>query len=275
MTGCQEELKAFRKRQAAKDGGQMEAEENEQTLIESDDDLMKYFDHRFPRDRWQITRQHDGSYIFKRQDQILDAATRPSDEGTSKMTNLSDPALNRNKKASTNGSKKSKIPMNKRLRSPSGRSTSSPSQPRKLPKQRRASERNEQFGNLKKWEKEINKTCKENNEAELTVENNVDDRELDSDNFEYVCSLVGVPPRCKDFLVGCECGNSGGNCESNKEKCSCMTEMQGEIPYDHGGILKFAPGRPIYECNDNCSCDKERCINRVVQKGRKIPVSRL
>lgn len=52
----------------------------------------------------------------------------------------------------------------------------------------------------------------------------------------------------------------------------CPNQAGTDFMYQDGGIVKFQPGRPIYECNSACLCNIN-CRNRVVQRGRKIPLT--
>ena len=70
-----------------------------------------------------------------------------------------------------------------------------------------------------------------------------------------------------DPPLGCEC--EGGACGLRTEK-TCCPKMFGQLfPYNAFGRLRVDVGRPIYECNKRCICEKN-CTNRVVQKGRKV-----
>ena len=78
----------------------------------------------------------------------------------------------------------------------------------------------------------------------------------------YVLDYVKVN---NDFWAGCSC--KAGFC---KEGCSCVEENG--MSYDKNGRLIWMTSDPaINECNERCSCGLD-CPNRVVQRGRKIPL---
>jgi hypothetical protein len=65
-----------------------------------------------------------------------------------------------------------------------------------------------------------------------------------------------------NFLSCCSCTD---NCR-DAEKCECILNSGG-ISYDiHGRLMRDKPAG-IYECNDLCSCNVNRCKNRVVGRG--------
>merc|ERR1711911_499414 len=39
------------------------------------------------------------------------------------------------------------------------------------------------------------------------------------------------------------------------------------VGYYIGGLLNVNDPSLIYECHENCRCDAESCVNRLVQKG--------
>ncbi|VVC44969.1 Hypothetical protein CINCED_3A004403 [Cinara cedri] len=68
------------------------------------------------------------------------------------------------------------------------------------------------------------------------------------------------------------CCNCEGPC--NTSNCKCV-QTNGECLYDENGRLNsnfdyFNPSGIIYECNLRCRCHKQKCGNRVIQKGIKI-----
>ncbi|XP_065214992.1 histone-lysine N-methyltransferase SUV39H2-like [Planococcus citri] len=109
------------------------------------------------------------------------------------------------------------------------------------------------------------------NEAEITVENNVDLEVLPA-NFTYVNNNVpgyGVTIPT-DPPIGCNCLLG---CAWSKQKIvsgSCCTDNADVEPaYDDNKRLIFTKRKPIYECNKKCTCDKS-CPNRVVQNGTNV-----
>ncbi len=71
----------------------------------------------------------------------------------------------------------------------------------------------------------------------------------------------------EDPLLGCECGPDG--CSSASSKC-CPDTNDASFPYTRFGRLHLEVGMPIFECNKRCTCSPEHCVNRVVQRGRKV-----
>lgn len=71
-----------------------------------------------------------------------------------------------------------------------------------------------------------------------------------------------------DFWAGCMC--EGGIC---KRDCSCIDDdTHSGMYYDKKGrLLMNHNGPAINECNERCNCGMD-CPNRVVQRGRKIPL---
>ncbi|XP_023212048.1 histone-lysine N-methyltransferase SUV39H2-like [Centruroides sculpturatus] len=128
-----------------------------------------------------------------------------------------------------------------------------------------ARKRKEVLFELKKWETEIN-TMSEI--CPVFVENDVD-LEGPPQNFIYITDYkagdgIEIPD---DPLVGCECHN----CYENQKNC-CSMQSGGKFAYTKYGYLKVPKGTPIYECNKRCKCGDD-CLNRVVQKGRKIKLA--
>ncbi|KAF8476937.1 hypothetical protein BDZ91DRAFT_769233 [Kalaharituber pfeilii] len=94
-------------------------------------------------------------------------------------------------------------------------------------------------------------------------------------SFEFVLrykmgdGVIDFVKENSDFWAGCSC--EGGKCTKN---CSCVQEggYHGKLYYDKNGRLILSDNDiAIHECNDRCSCDVD-CSNRVVQRGRKIPL---
>ncbi|RCH77505.1 hypothetical protein CU098_004270, partial [Rhizopus stolonifer] len=89
--------------------------------------------------------------------------------------------------------------------------------------------------------------------------------EIDSEipDFIYIDELEytdPVQPPDPDFLPGCSC------------KSKCRDGCHDGAAYDVNGCLIIDQGTAIYECNQACECDASKCNNRVVQKGRQIPL---
>ena len=119
---------------------------------------------------------------------------------------------------------------------------------------------------IKEWENEINLIDKES--TKIIVENEVDlegpPRQMKYINSYMPSDGIVIPD---DPPLGCEC--EGGPCGLRTEK-TCCPKMFGQLfPYNAYGKLRVDVGRPIYECNKRCKCEKN-CTNRVVQKGRKV-----
>lgn len=88
------------------------------------------------------------------------------------------------------------------------------------------------------------------------------DKELPTD-FIYVDQLKYTAPVQSpdpDFLPGCQCVDS-----------DCSDGCHDVVAYDKNGRLLINQGTAIYECNLSCECGP-KCKNRVVQKGRRIPL---
>ncbi|KAI1334885.1 SET domain-containing protein [Xylariaceae sp. FL0016] len=128
----------------------------------------------------------------------------------------------------------------------------------------------------------------------ITIVNHLDDAVI-SPEFKFIDTSIrgkGVHRSKKEFLSGCECKDDE-DCQYNT--CSCLQEVEADgsdVDLDeddgcpvkktyayhaHGakaGHLrsKFLESRkPIYECHDSCACGP-KCPNRVVERGRKIPL---
>lgn len=83
-------------------------------------------------------------------------------------------------------------------------------------------------------------------------------------NFIYIDQLKytsPVQPPDSDFLTGCDCSRFSG----------CIDACHDVSAYGDDGRLIINQGTAIYECNQSCECGT-RCKNRVVQRGRKIPL---
>lgn len=128
--------------------------------------------------------------------------------------------------------------------------------------------RKEQAKVITDWEEYINKASEER--CPLFVENYVDLETPPTPNdFVYL----------KDFLpgqgivfpeepeVGCQCTD----CYSGKEQC-CPQLANTTFMYNRHGTLVVNRGGAIWECNSRCKCSND-CPNRVVQKGRQVPLT--
>lgn len=118
---------------------------------------------------------------------------------------------------------------------------------------------------LSEWEEKLNKT--DADPALIKVENDFD-LELPPNGFVYInCYLptnnIKIP---NDPLMGCSCEECNG-----KMKHCCGTHESKYFQYYGRGRLNMPPGCPIFECNSRCNCGPS-CRNRVVQRGRQIPL---
>jgi len=129
-------------------------------------------------------------------------------------------------------------------------------------------QRDIQEAELRRWQREMSRVCVD--PAPLTVINEVD-LQLPPKDFVYINEYVAskgieIP---KEPMVGCsceDCGNSQGRC--------CPKAMSSHFAYTKHGRLKVSIGTAIYECNKMCACaESGNCINRVVQRGRKIQLT--
>lgn len=140
----------------------------------------------------------------------------------------------------------------------------------------------------------------------VTIVNKTGDgAELPRD-FRFITQSVlmsGVEAAGDSFRSGCAC-SSGEDCKY--DGCECLSDMDSEDEQSSGddseheksagshrqpprkrpklayyssgpraGLLRsrYLDSRaPIYECHDGCSCSRETCPNRVVERGRKIPL---
>ena len=120
---------------------------------------------------------------------------------------------------------------------------------------------------LRKWEKQLNQQI-DGKEPRIHIENTVDQSPIPT-NFTYVCknNMLGCNVQIDIAATpGCNCGKS---CFRSSE--CCPHRMNTEVAYNQRGNIKIQPGWPIYECNASCFCDSS-CFNRVVQRGRQIPL---
>jgi histone-lysine N-methyltransferase SUV39H len=110
----------------------------------------------------------------------------------------------------------------------------------------------------------------------ITLVNEVDAEPSPPVDFEFINELKlgeGIPDWDPEFASGCSCPESG--CDL-KHDCSDLDEYEEKdkkFAYaKHGRIYSIRDNRlAIFECNSRCSCGPN-CVNRVVQRGRKIPL---
>ncbi|KAJ3783666.1 SET domain-containing protein [Lentinula aff. detonsa] len=99
--------------------------------------------------------------------------------------------------------------------------------------------------------------------------------------FYYTNEMLlgrSVPPPSRLNLTGCDC--LGGQCHLNKSQCTCYLKQESfTAGYGVTGFMYHAVdqtlksnGLPVFECNSLCACG-EQCTNRVVSRGRKIPIA--
>lgn len=95
--------------------------------------------------------------------------------------------------------------------------------------------------------------------------NEVDDAPPPLD-FVYITEPVvgegGKLPNNPNFMSCCNCTD---NC-SDPRKCECILNSGGQS-YDYDGKLIQDKPAGIYECNYRCSCNANKCFNRVVGRG--------
>lgn len=101
---------------------------------------------------------------------------------------------------------------------------------------------------------------------EIPVINEIDKAAPPLD-FVYVTESVAgegvVLSNNPEHLGCCSCTD---NCR-DPTKCECALMMGGSFAYDSTGIIMSEKPNGIYECNSRCSCNVNRCKNRVVGKG--------
>ena len=129
---------------------------------------------------------------------------------------------------------------------------------------------------LLEWQFMLNKQCRPA-EAFILVENRIDQAPIPW-GFKYITKNLygdGVPdpknPEVAKRICGCTCYYMGKKCGPRNQHC-CPKMAGAEFSYTLAGKIRIPPGNPIYECNSHCSCPQD-CINRVVQRGRKINMS--
>jgi [histone H3]-lysine9 N-trimethyltransferase SUV39H len=106
-------------------------------------------------------------------------------------------------------------------------------------------------------------------------------------NFTFIEESIlreGVERAESEFRSGCECKDDE---DCLREGCSCLQDMEYDEPREDGKIYAYNYDRytgeellrdeildsrdPIYECHSGCGCSAD-CRNRVVERGRKIPL---
>jgi histone-lysine N-methyltransferase SUV39H len=82
---------------------------------------------------------------------------------------------------------------------------------------------------------------------------------------------AGIPIRDDHFSHGCTC--PGKECDLKvPNECECLDDSEEKkFAYDADGLIHHPPGTAIFECNNQCHCGRT-CPNRVVQRGRRMPV---
>jgi hypothetical protein len=120
---------------------------------------------------------------------------------------------------------------------------------------------------LNKWQNDINDIIVKENEGQKIIVENLVDCEVPPHNFVYIAKCKTFNPLItisEDPPVYCKCND----CEEEHENC-CVSTFQMSIVYTKNGILRANSRNAIYECNKKCECGPN-CINRVIQKGRKV-----
>lgn len=106
-------------------------------------------------------------------------------------------------------------------------------------------------------------------------------------NFRFINRVIfgkGVAGASPEFLSGCECSDTR-HCQY--AACGCLDEVEADpnapdgklyAYHTHGskkGLLRshyLSSRQPIYECHCDCACDPALCPNRVVERGRTVPL---
>jgi hypothetical protein len=130
------------------------------------------------------------------------------------------------------------------------------------------------------------RTFSTHEDCPIAIINDVDDQGL-SEDFTFIESSIlceGVKAAEEGFRTGCECATDR---ECQRLGCHCLQDMEvpengtegGKIYAYHtvgnrkeclrGPVLESRA--PIYECHGSCACSED-CSNRVVERGRKVPL---
>lgn len=108
--------------------------------------------------------------------------------------------------------------------------------------------------------------------APITLENEIDGVPPPA-HFIWISSPIIRPPVPEpdpSFLVGCACQSAD---ECRRGTCLCISQGNDPKPvYSSDGRLLIESG-PIYECNAKCTCSPGQCPNRVIQRGRTVPLT--
>lgn len=104
---------------------------------------------------------------------------------------------------------------------------------------------------------------------DIYIENNVDYTILEK--FNYIReTIIPIELKLKSNSTGCQCTE----CSVLSSRCCIMTKKS-NFGYKLVGDtkrLRLRNKQMIYECNENCSCDKN-CLNRVTQQPRTYPLT--
>ncbi|KAG6908280.1 hypothetical protein DXG01_005381 [Tephrocybe rancida] len=123
------------------------------------------------------------------------------------------------------------------------------------------------------------------NAARISITNDVDDEEVPPlpKGFRYIESeyfysnkVPKLDESDKGMFVRCEC--------RPKAKCTALCSCQelSELFVEGKKVLAYTPDRlftfkaprgvEVIECNSECSCDPQKCPNRVAQQPRDVPI---
>lgn len=130
-------------------------------------------------------------------------------------------------------------------------------------------ERQKLAESVKTWQAYIQGASGEDSDKPLLYVENSVDLEPPPANFTYRKDLLAGPGVLfsSDPPVGCDCTD----CYANRKGC-CSVNNGVEFGYTAKRCLAVTKGSAIFECNKKCKCD-DRCPNRVLQRGSKIPLT--
>lgn len=130
------------------------------------------------------------------------------------------------------------------------------------------------------------RTFSTHKEYPIAIVNDVDNASIPSE-FRFIEHSIlrdGVESADEDFHAGCECA-ADRDCQ--RRGCHCLQDMAVEDEESPGGKICVYHGtgtrkeclrgavldsrNPIYECHVGCACSED-CKNRVVERGRKVPL---